>query len=372
MKLIYFSSATVPSKTANSIHIMKMCSALVQRGCDVTLFAFVDKAYSREDILAYYDIKYKFKIKSLRSRIPLFSGLWNGLYMAFSSLIISPKFILGRDLKACYFGALFGQKIYFEIHAPIDASSMINNRLYKWMVKKKSFQKTVLITKSLQRYYEENYPETTNNILVLPDGADKVNASEITRLKVRKPDKINIGYTGHLYAGKGMEIIAELLPRCPFAHFHIVGGREEDVLMWNYLEKYENITFYGYVDHASIKNYIADFDIVLLPNQRVVKSNAGKDIGRWTSPLKLFEYMAMGKPIICSDIEVLKEIAKNLENSLICNPDDINEWVNAIQLLSTDTQLAQKLGEMARSDFESNYTWSHRAFRLIEDFERNG
>src|SRR5690606_34528442 len=126
--------------------------------------------------------------------------------------------------------------------------------------------------------------------------------------------------------GKGMEIIAKLVPRCTFAHFHIVGGRDEDLEKWNHLTRYENITFYGYVNHSDIKNYISEFDIVLLPNQRNVSSNAGRDIGQWTSPLKLFEYMAMGKPIICSDLEVLKEVAKHNINAYLCDPDDINCW----------------------------------------------
>ena len=333
MKVVYFSSAQIPSKTANSIHIMKMCNALVQNGCDVTLFACLEDQYTADDVLKYYDVKNTFSILPLkRSSLP-FAGLRDGLYMARQALKIKPDIVLGRNLYACYFAALLRQKVFFEIHSPANESGFFKHLLFKQMIKRKSFQRLVLITYTLRQYYESHYKETENKILVLPDGADIVDLNKVSSPGIKKRDKVNIGYTGHLYPGKGMEIIAELVPRCPFAHFHIVGGRETDLVRWQHLENYGNITFHGYINHGEIKNYIAEFDIVLLPNQRHVGSNAGRDIGRWTSPLKLFEYMAMGKPIICSDLKVLRVVVQHNRNAILCNPDNIDEWVNAIRIL---------------------------------------
>lgn len=347
-----------------------MCNAFAQNSCDVTLFAYIDPDFVIDDVLKYYDVNNRFKIIPLKkSRLP-FAGIRNGLFMAYKAGRIKADIVLGRDLKACFFGAMFRQKVYFEIHAPIIESGKVDHILFRWMMKLKGFQKLVLITQALDRYYKKNYPTINGKTLVLPDGADKVDHQSIRDIVIKKQDKINIGYTGHLYAGKGMEIIAELLKRCPFAHFHIVGGREEDIAKWNYLTEYKNVTFYGYVNPSEVKHYIAEFDIVLLPNQRKVSSNAGRDIGSWTSPLKLFEYMAMGKPIICSDLEVLKEIARHGENAYLCDPDKIETWVEGINILTNDPKFAQRIAHKAQSEFENNYTWGSRANHVVQDFLR--
>lgn len=369
-KACYLSSARIPSKTANSIHIMKMCNALTAEGYSVVLFAYIDGNYSVEDIFKYYDVKHKFKIINCYNRKVPFYSVFNSFLMAFYSFRIKPDFVIGRDIKACFFSSLLGLKTYFETHGPIKESGRVNHFLFKRMMKLKSLQKLILITHSLKDYYLNKYPFSSSKLLVIPDGADEIVQKDIISINIRKENMLNVGFTGHLYTGKGMEIISELIPTSLFAHFHIVGGRESDIEKWSYLNEYSNVTFYGYVNHSKVKNYLSEFDIVLLPNLKKVDSNAGRNIGDWTSPLKLFEYMAMGKPIICSDLPVLREVMVNDHNCILCNPNNIDEWSEAIKNLGTNPQLSKRLGIQAKDDIATLYSWQKRARRIISEIEK--
>jgi glycosyltransferase involved in cell wall biosynthesis len=190
--------------------------------------------------------------------------------------------------------------------------------------------------------------------------------NSVESIGIRITDKLNVGYTGHLYSGKGMEIINDLVTECQFAHFHIVGGKESDVKYWSEkLVDYQNITFYGFKMHSEIPSYLKDFDIVLLPNQKEVKSNRNMDIGKWTSPLKLFEYMAAGKAIVASDIPVLNEILINGVNSYTCSPSNANEWIEKLEELGNNANKREIIGQGALNDFILNYSWEKRAQKLI-------
>ena len=83
------------------------------------------------------------------------------------------------------------------------------------------------------------------------------------------------------------------------------------------------------------------------------------------SPLKLFEYMAHGLPIVSSDLPVLKEVLEDGRNALLCDPDDIESWISAITQLQHDKLLRRQLSLQARDDFEQNYTWEIRAAKAL-------
>jgi glycosyltransferase involved in cell wall biosynthesis len=92
----------------------------------------------------------------------------------------------------------------------------------------------------------------------------------------------------------------------------------------------------------------------------------GDGVERWMSPLKLFEYMSYAKPIIASDLPVLREVLEDGRTALLAAPDDPEPWVAALERLRDDAGLRQKLGAEALAHFEGNYTWTSRARRVIE------
>ena len=82
------------------------------------------------------------------------------------------------------------------------------------------------------------------------------------------------------------------------------------------------------------------------------------------SPLKIFEYMSSQKPIISSNHKVIREILRNDDNALLCEPNNFNEWVKAIIRLK-DQKLRKKLAKKSYSDYLSKHTWEKRVQKIL-------
>jgi glycosyltransferase involved in cell wall biosynthesis len=85
------------------------------------------------------------------------------------------------------------------------------------------------------------------------------------------------------------------------------------------------------------------------------------------SPLKIFEYMAAAKPIVCSTLPVLQEILQDGNTAWLCDPDDIAQWQRALQTLRDDPLLRRRLGENAQREFLQRHTWQARARSILDD-----
>ena len=173
---------------------------------------------------------------------------------------------------------------------------------------------------------------------------------------------------GHLYRGRGIDLIIDCAKLMRDVTFHIVGGTNKDLDKWKNLIKQinlPNIFFYGFVSPKNSINYRNSFDILLAPYSKQVSVYGANDLGdtsKFMSPLKIFEYMAHQKAIIASDLPVLREIL-NSENSILIEPENISALVRAI-ISFKRKDLREKLGANALKDFK-RFTWVNRADRLI-------
>jgi glycosyltransferase involved in cell wall biosynthesis len=87
----------------------------------------------------------------------------------------------------------------------------------------------------------------------------------------------------------------------------------------------------------------------------------------FTSPLKLFDYMAAGVPIVASDLPALREVLRHEENALLARPGDPDAFAAAVRRLLADPVLAARLGRQARADVDG-YSWDARAHALLDFF----
>jgi len=104
--------------------------------------------------------------------------------------------------------------------------------------------------------------------------------------------------------------------------------------------------------------------VLLTPYQEHISASSGGDIARYLSPMKLFEYLACKRPILSSDIPVLRETL-NENNALLLPPDKIEAWAGALQLLQNDPDKREQLAAQAGQDAQK-YTWRARAARILE------
>lgn len=371
MKIVYISSSTIPSRTANSIHVMKMCQAFARNGHEVTLIApagWGEHERGVEDIFGFYGVEPCFTLQRLRVPNVMGRGYFYGLAAAMRARRQAADLVYCRNVAGCYFSLLSGMKAILEIHAPVEEGGRLQESLFRSILRSKRLVKLVAITQALKAHVEERHPTFAGPIQVAPDGADAM-GEDVSPFPLASGARLKVGYLGHLFAGRGIELIAEMARRVDRADFHIVGGRDEDVAFWrDKTAAMDNVQVHGFVSPALAERYRASFDILLAPYQTTVTVyGGGGDTARWMSPLKLFEYMAAGKAIICSDLPALREVLTHEANALLCPPSDVDAWSAALERLRDDEALRARLGETARRDFLDNYTWLARAGSLLRE-----
>ena len=366
MKLIYISNTPIPSRLASSVHIMKMCQAFAKNGHQVVLLV-PDRPAAQEpdtDVYGFYGVDECFQIEKLSSKK---GSIIYGLSTALRARGFEPDLVYGRFVIGCFFSHLLGFPTVFELHAPIRNFSRFGKWLFSRVILRR-FKRLVVISNALRQYSVSEYAVPAELIRVVHDAADEPHPS--LTVSFSDPDRLQVGYIGHLYPGKGMEIIEPLVRQCPWANFHLIGGQESDIIHWKQrLAGLNNVTFYGFLPYSQTEQFRGSFDVLLAPYQKkvLVLGQTQGDIGQWTSPLKIFEYMSVAKPMLVSDIPVLREVIRHKVNALLCDPENINSWIEALERLRDDSALAHRLGAAAYREFRAKYTWPKRAEAVIKD-----
>lgn len=381
MKIIYIANIRVPTEMAHGLQVMKMCEALVKSGAELELVVpmrFRISSLGKKDPFDYYKIKKNFKIKRVfcfdLTPLNRFLGPVSFLVQAFSfAFFVSiyllfmrqnkkPDIIYSRDAFSLLFirSRQAGKKnIIFEVHK-------IHKILFKIILKRT--KKIVVISRGLKEALIKRGFEK-NKILVVPDGID-LEDFEIkkSREDCRKDfglplNKKIILYTGHLYKWKGVETLAlasKFLDRNILVV--IVGG-----IKWylsdfkKFVEKnnLEKVLVLGHKDYNQIPFYLKAADCLILTGTQNYETSKS-----FTSPMKMFEYMASNRPIIASDLSSFREILKE-NNAILVKPDDPQMMAIGVQKALYDTALAKEISEQAYKDVQ-NYTWDNRTKKILD------
>lgn len=370
--LLYLSSSVIPSLDANSVHVMRMCEAFRSININPILCCRPGESHYLSDF-DYYGIEHTFPlIKVIR---PQWKGI-GGFSYAFRHLAQVKKqqlpfqFLYARDLYSLLLWKY--QKIPFIYEVHNIPQSKLHYQMEKLCLFSPYCRGVVAISTALKKRYLELFPQfDPAKILVAADGASvpvKSNAPQNSPLEGDHSKK-NIGYIGHLYPGRGIEIIIQLAHHFKNLNFHLIGGRAEDILHWQESGPPHNLFFYGHIPHGELYKYYPFFDIMLAPYQnRVAVSGGHGDTSQWMSPLKIFEYFSYGKAILSSNLPVLKDVLIDHENALLVNPSDIQHWINSLQYLIETPHLIHKLGNNAKNHFDNHYTWPKRASKIVNYF----
>ncbi len=130
----------------------------------------------------------------------------------------------------------------------------------------------------------------------------------------------------------------------------------------------DNLRIEGFVRQQEVSAYLLASDVLVMPYSSKVTIRDGTEAGKFTSPLKLFEYMAAGKPIVATGVPSVLEILRPGENSIVTPPDSGGEFIRALGLVLADSDLCARISEGARSD-AAEYTWEKRVEKIVEMVE---
>ena len=366
MRIIYIAGVRIPTERAHGIHIMKMCEAFALLGHEVELA--VPKRFNKikKDPFDYYCVKRNFKLIKLPclDLIPLdkYIGVM-GLHIMEASFLFSLFFyLLDKKIDLLYIrDKLLLPLVFFKKNSIFEAHTFPKNPLfYAPFIKR--VKRVVVITKKLKEQFGAK-------ALVAPDGVD------INKFKIQSPkskireklglpqDKKIVLYAGHLYVWKGVDTLLEAARNSQFTipnlQFVFIGGTKEDIESFKVkAEGLKNVLIVGYKPHSEIPFWLRAADVLVLPN------SGKEEISRhWTSPLKMFEYMASGAPIVASDLPSIREVL-NSENAILVESDNPEALARGIVKALEDKSLSDRISERALSDVRQ-YTWLKRAEKIL-------
>lgn len=369
MRILYVAASPVPSKAANSVHVVKMAQALGHNGHQVELMVPVPlrgKSHMDVPINEFYGVENNFRFTQKTLWPTKLGVLFYALQAAIKAHLSGAAFIFTRCLPTAFVATTLGIKTLYERHSDFGAERVLNRCMYAWLARSSRHLGTVVVSQALKENFHEEFAVPSEKVIVAADGSDPLPFMSAPSPFAKPERRLTAGYIGHLYKGRGIEIIAAMAKQCPAIDFHIVGGTPEDIAYWTReLSGIPNLYLHGHVPHAKTKEYLVNFDMVLAPYQKKVAVAGGGHTERWMSPLKIFEYMSSGKPLICSDMPVLHEVLQDGGNCILCPPEDVGSWVAAVNNLATDKERGQGLAAKALNDFITHYTWRERAKRII-------
>ena len=373
MRIVAIAGSTIPSDTANSMQVMKACQALVQLGHQLTLLVpgstTVRPAVQLLDILQqHYGLQTAFPIEWLSSSSRR-RFTWEAVQYA---LKLKADLVYSWFPQSAVFGLLSKLPVIFEIHLqPMGFFGPTWHRLFASLRGHKRLASiTCALVEILERDFHMHF--SADEVVIAPNGVDlerfiALPDSVAARRQLGLREAPTVMCTGHLYAGRGVELFLALAKSLPQAHFVWVGGRPEDVKNWKQRAESANLTFTGFIPNLDLPLYQAAADILLMPYSRFIMGSSGTaDSANVASPMKMFEYMAAGRAIITSDLLVIREVL-NERNAVFCKPDDRENWRLEIESLLSNDSRRVELGNQAKQDVRG-YTWLARAERILNGF----
>jgi glycosyltransferase involved in cell wall biosynthesis len=368
MRVIYLAGfgSNFPSRDANSIHIMRMCEAIAKLGHEVILFASC-KGESATSIFSFYGIPEIFCISIVK--VPLIKGktLLYSFKAGLSASKLKPDIVVGRSAQACSLTALMGTPVVFDSHGPVWEISKYEHLAFRLLCRSVNLKKMTTNSIALKKIYERKGLVPVCGITVAHNGSLELPLDDKLKNWPGRKDALQIGYLGHLYPGRGVDLIIECAIRLTGCDFHIVGGNNDDIEFWKQKGLHPNIFFHGFIPHSKIYRYRNNCDVLLAPynEKNVSLAGGGGDQSRYMNPIKVIEYMSSRKAIICSDIPVLRELLDD-DSAIFVKPGNLELWIDAILKLQ-DPVLREKISKNAYEKFKGKLTWEARAKTIISE-----
>jgi len=385
MKIALITNSRIPSLTANSIQAMKVAQALMQLGHDLRMFAPAETEYvPTEFLITHYGLRLTPRLELLPSskRLKRFDFI---IHAQRAAKRFNADLIYTWLPQSAVMGLWFGYPVVLEMHADVSGKMGAWWLRQFWKAKGRTPRRMTVTTSALRNALERSTKLQFKNesLIVAPNGVELEKYEGLpspaeARRQLNLPDGLTVGFTGHVYPGRGADLLFELAKQMPQVNFLWVGGTPELVDFWRGKlaeAKMTNVTMTGFMKHESIPLCQAAADILLMPYSRSISASSGQDIAEVINPMKMFEYMASARAIVSADLPSIREVL-NEGNAVLCSAGElgnwesvIGEWKAAIASLLADESRRHELGTKARNALRvEQLTWVKREERVMKGF----
>lgn len=363
MKISFIMNVRMPTEKAHGYQIAKMCEALAAAGAEVSLFTPTRKNDIQQDVFSYYGVDANFSVNyvSAFDGLAFFQGSRFGFYVQALSFLwglrrVSISYdtvIITRNPEIAWLYVRKGYRVFYDAHNfPSHGVGLMQ-----------------LLLRDVSGVIANSYGTAEafrcagiTNVFVAPNAVDLeqfVRAGLRERSGLGLPSGSIAMYVGHLYEWKGVGAVIKAARQSNREDltFVFVGGTDRDLAFYrDKTSDMKNVLFVGHRSRNEIPVFLKSADVLLLPNIPSTQESIS-----YTSPIKMFEYMASGVPIVASDLPSIREVLDDTNSILV-------EAGNPTELL---TGITRALGEDAKGKAlrakkqVKEYTWSARAQKIL-------
>jgi len=378
MKIIYVANVRLPTERAHGLQIVKMCEALGAAGANLELWLPRRRNHLVDDLFAYYQVKNNFRAVHLPS---LDFNLWTrfgrvkfwlqsfsfGLAVWRRSFRTRQAVFYSRDLFLAFLLTFFHRRVCFEDHQPPRAF----RALYRIFLRR--IPKKIIVPSQLAERYRamEVDPRTYR---VIPNGVDLTEMEQAPRDR-HLWQSLGLGeatvvlFVGHFYPWKGIYTLLDGAAKLPDAiRLVLIGALPENkAAVLKYVTEHEltGVTILDYLPFRQTLTYIKSADILVLPNTAREERSA-----KYTTPLKLFAYLAAGVPMVASDLPSFAGYLEHGRNAVLCRPDDAEDLAAKIVWLAARPAEGARLAAAAAAEAKQ-FEWRERAKAVMAFLTQN-
>jgi len=370
MKLLYLADIRFPMERANGIQTVQTCHALARRGVDVELMVRRSDARSDEECLGFFGlpphpnltlrrVPGRGRLGFVTSSLKQLARKWD---LIFTRDLLLADLMMRITATPIVYEAHTVSAVFAEERAELygDGPSPKRSKLRRLDAREARVFRgaggVVAITEGLRRSLEERHGASAHTVVV-PDGCSV--PEEMPAYAAGR----KIYYVGQLYPWKGVDVLIDAMAELDDAELVIVGGlpgeRDLDRLRARTVADGldARVTFLGFVPPPALDAATNEAAAFVVPNLDSLTARL------FTSPLKLFEAMARGRPIVASDLPSVREILTTEVNALLVPPGDAGALADALRRVLDDGVLAGELRAQAFADVHA-YSWDRRADAL--------
>jgi glycosyltransferase involved in cell wall biosynthesis len=264
---------------------------------------------------------------------------------------------------------LFGKKVVYDVHEDYGKSILSKHYIPRFLkqilsfsfnfIEKCSvpfFDLTIAATDHIQKKFSNKRAITIHNY-PLPQTNSKKNSISET---------FKIIYPGPISSIRGITSVFDAIARLGIANIELILiGDFVPSSYKEYLMKFkawENVSYKGVVSHEEVIRSIASADLGIecslpVPNYLYAESN------------KIFEYMSVGIPVLCSNLPRIQEIVEGSLCGLCVNPNNPDEIAKAIAYLYAHPEIREQMGKSGRHAVMTKYNWEHESTRLLQAYQ---
>jgi starch synthase len=268
-----------------------------------------------------------------------------------------------RHLPVAFLALRRGYKVLYETYRPWAEQYASLSKPIQWMMRHPNL--IGVMTHSI--YAAQSFQSLTcrpERVTVMHNGYDASRMGPAKSTSAAReeigidPDGFVVTYTGRVNAKKGLGTVLDVAPLCPEITFLVVGSEGEGSIE-QAGASIPNVHFHPWQSYERTPTYLYASDLLLIP-----PSNQALNNKMTVLPIKLFPYLATGRPIVAPRAVDTEELLTHEQNALLVEPDNLASFRDGLNRLKDDAHLREHITQGALKTAES-LTWDARAERII-------